>query len=85
MFFGIIKSLGDMYQVISQARGRCTNRDIKRIADGALALADNAEKICLLAAAARPGEEDLRDLDEIKLMRDHIEEMMVFQLSQEIV
>lgn len=83
MYYGIIETLGNIYTFLSRARGRCGDDAIKTIANGAMAMADNAKTV------SNPGlketADDVRDLDEVRLMRDHIEEMMVFQLSQEII
>lgn len=85
MFYGIIRSLGEIYTYLSRARGVCTDEELRTVGDAALIMADSADKVMPWNPAAKLDAEDARDLDEVKLMREHIEEMMVFQLSQEIV
>jgi len=85
MFFQMKRTLGYVYSVLTQASGRVSNRDIKRISEGALAMAENAEAICAPPEDVRPNEADQLDLDTIRLFHDHIEEMQVILLHQEIV
>lgn len=85
MFRGLRRSFLEMYSFIGNARGICTEEEIRKIVDAAAVMAEKAEKVIPWETRSPMDAEDARDLDEVKLIQGHIEEMMVFQLSQEIV
>lgn len=85
MFYGLINWMGETYKFLSKARGICQEEEIKTVANAAFIMVDKADKVIPALPGAPLDKTDQMDLDEVRMMRDHIEEMMIFQLSQEIV
>jgi hypothetical protein len=82
MYKGLVDNLAFMYGFITRGRGKIAEDDMRKMATGAHVMVKNAPAV-LGGEDQRP--EDLADLKEAQKMDEHIEEMVIFLMSLEIV
>lgn len=83
---GLISTLSYMYRFIAMGRGILSGDELGKMRDSAGVMADKAKDIVNAQAALEPISQDAAtDLNEARLIDQHIDEMVDWLLRQEVV
>jgi len=84
MYRGLVDNLAYVYAFIARGKDKLDPSDLKALKNGADTLTRNAPAV-LKGADEKTTRKDDSDLQEAILINTHIDEMVVFQLSLDIV